>query len=307
MPTYTLTSDVLKRLIDINQYDVPQLPLLFIGIRGSLPVSYEDYSFQKQAALTTADINYSQMRCTLVQWKTSDNTIALFPGSTVPHNKYIAEALARQGKGANSLLPAYYKDYRKGIHKAGGPTAHEAFLQTGIRAFRRTADNLTYDNDDRIEFDNPGDNFHAGWCGSLSQDGYASAGCQVVMGYPKCTQRGANSVNLGAWSVFHDNAYAIAQSSFPYLLFNGFEVNAATANTKVSIKLRFGSEGKVVGQLQEKLKEKNFYEGIIDNDFGVRTLRALLAFQKTSFGNEGTDGICGPITAKALGFELPLI
>jgi hypothetical protein len=128
------------------------------------------------------------------------------------------------------------------------------------------------------------------------------------MGYPKCTQRGANSVNLGAWSAFHDNAYAIAQTSFPYLLFNGFEVmNAATVTAKVSMKLRFGSEGKVVGELQKKLKEKGFYEGIIDDDFGVRTLRALLAFQKSSFGNEGTDGICGPISAKSLGFELPLV
>ncbi|RNI30765.1 hypothetical protein EFB08_05400 [Rufibacter latericius] len=73
------------------------------------------------------------------------------------------------------------------------------------------------------------------------------------------------------------------------------------------MRLRYGSKGEVVLKLQEKLREKKFYEGNLDKDFGPRTLMAVLNFQATNFGLEGSDGIVGPNTADALNLTLPSI
>jgi len=54
------------------------------------------------------------------------------------------------------------------------------------------------------------------------------------------------------------------------------------------------------------LKAKNFYEGIIDGDFRDRTIKALIAFQKESFGNDSADGVVGAVTAEQLGITLKL-
>ena len=72
---------------------------------------------------------------------------------------------------------------------------------------------------------------------------------------------------------------------------------------KLSVRLRFGSKGNLVSEVQEKLKNLNYYEGNIDKDFGPRTLRALIEFQGDYFGEDPDDGIVGPITASALGIS----
>lgn len=62
-----------------------------------------------------------------------------------------------------------------------------------------------------------------------------------------------------------------------------------------------GSSGALVTELQKALKSKGFYEGEVDLDFGNRTLRAVLAFQESAFGENQDNGIVGPVTAEALG------
>jgi len=123
------------------------------------------------------------------------------------------------------------------------------------------------------------------------------------MGFPKCDKPGRDK-NTGPWQVFHDNAYALPQDSFPYVLVNGRE--ASTISTLQSAKLRFGSRGPLVAVLQQALKMKGFYEGIVDSDFGERTLKALISFQQQKFGITEADGIVGAITAQELGINLSL-
>ena len=59
-----------------------------------------------------------------------------------------------------------------------------------------------------------------------------------------------------------------------------------------------------VERLQARLKEDGFYEGKVDGDFGPRTIRAVIAFQKSRFGFNSEDGVVGPQTAEALGIDL---
>lgn len=297
---FKLTVDHLFTLARINYFKVPKDQMFFFGLRGCLPVSDDADQFQKehQVALNTYD--HIHPGCTLGQFHPEDG-IALFPGSTVPHMRNIKKSVERGGRGTNMLLTGFFKDYRKGWHKAGSDTGHKAFRQDNKLPVRRTADDQDYDNDDRVEYTRPFDNLHAAWSMGPEHDYFGSAGCQVIVGYPECKKRPVKP-ETGPWRVFRSNAYAIEQQSFDYLLLNGRDAQkVSSANAKkLSVRLRFGSTDSLVSEVQKKLKELNYYEGDIDKDFGSRTLRALLEFQSNFFGEDADDGIVGPMTASAL-------
>lgn len=304
--SFTLSARHIKRLCEINSFVVPNSGLVFFGLRGCLPLMHDEYAFQEEVQLQGEPVDYLHPRCVLGQWKPADDLLAVFPGSTVPHAKHVRAAQVAGGTGANELTTGYYADYRKGVHNASKPTGHAAFRQTKAHPIRRTADDFDYDTDDRVEITNPFDNIHAAWCQGVSQADYASAGCQVVVGYPKCERRGKQPA-VGPWKTFQANAYALQQDRFPYLLLTSRDAEQVALQPAVPMpaKLRFGSQGPLVEKLQRALKKAAFYEGKIDGDFGDRTIRALLAFQQSTFGPQGDDGIAGPITASALSLKWP--
>ncbi|MCA1555459.1 MAG: hypothetical protein LC747_02095, partial [Acidobacteria bacterium] len=125
----TLKEEHLHRLCAVNNFTVPADQMIFVGLRGCLPLSPTDHSFKSQHVVQLEDVNYINPRCTLIQWRPAAGTFALFPGSTVPNLKFVKIAKAKNGQGANQLLTGYYKDYRKGVHKPGSITGHEAFRQ----------------------------------------------------------------------------------------------------------------------------------------------------------------------------------
>ena len=303
--SFLLHDQLLRRVLDVNSVPLDPAAMIFFGLRGALPIDLDNLEFDAAHAIGVDNVDYVHPRCTFVQWLPADGTLAVFPGSTVPHSTHVGVALPNRGVGVNQLMTGYYDDYRKGVHKAGSPTAHDAFRQTEGRPIRRTQDDLDFDPDDRTELTNPFDNLHAGWSPSVNHPDYASMGCQVVLGFPKCERLG-NRPATGPWSVFQDNAYAQAQDRFGYMLIDGRSVQAvAEAGTgRVPRRLRFGSQGELVTQLQTELKRLGFYEGSVDADFGPRTIRAVLAFQVARFGVDSEDGVVGPQTASALGIQL---
>ena len=301
---FILKEEDLLRLWQINQFDIPNDQWVFFGLRGCLPVDDQEHSFAHEHRLETVTPDYIHPRCTLGQWAPGKG-FAVFPGSTVPHRKHVESSIRRNGLGTNQLLTGCYKDYRKGMHKAGQSTGHQAFRQDHKLPVRRTADDVDYDTDDRVEFGQPVDNLHAGWCMSIESDRFASAGCQVLVGFPQCRKRG-NNPDTGPWKAFKENAYAIEQRSFHYILLTGWEAQrVATAQRAMSPRLRFGSQGELVRAVQQKLRARGFYEGKVDSDFGLRTLQALLDFQTAEFGPSEDDGIVGPQTASALAIDWP--
>lgn len=62
--------------------------------------------------------------------------------------------------------------------------------------------------------------------------------------------------------------------------------------------LKRGSHGSIVKDLQEQLKNLNYYNGHIDGIFGPRTENAVKEFQKAN--DLAVDGIAGPHTYSAL-------
>jgi hypothetical protein len=304
MPSITITHETLLKVCAINQFEVPPQSLIFVGVRGSVLSEPLDQSFKREQNLSVTEVNYINPRCTMLQWDFQTKNLSAFPASTVPHKKNIQKSLDG-GDRSNCLLTGFYKDYKKGVHKPGSETAHEAFRQNAKHPFKRTADDLDFDKDDRIEYDNPWDNIHSGWFDGLDAKSFASAGCQVIMGYPKCA-RPRRTNNTGPWKVFHENAYGIPQQIFPYILLKGAEFESLTLNRKPKAKLRFGSSGSKVKILQAVLKEMKYYQTDIDGDFGETTMKALVAFQLKQFGYHGADGIVGPLTAERLGMDLTI-
>jgi hypothetical protein len=302
MSTFAISHDLLMDLFAVNQFTLPSLEMIFIGLRGAVVSDPNDNTFKQQPMLNVTDIDYIHPRCTIMQWRPASRDIATFPASTVPNQINIQKSLDG-GEKANCLVTGFFKDYRKGIHKDGKPTGHPAFRQNAPRPIQRTRDDIDFDRDDRIEYENPNDNIHCGWFQSLSSSNFASAGCQVIMGFPKCERPGRDK-NVGPWKVFHDNAYRIGQDSFPYALVNGQEAFGLTNNGAKTPKLRFGSSGPKVEALQLALKGQNFYDGRIDGDFGEITMTAVIRFQQQRFGNDDADGIVGRITAEELGIDI---
>jgi hypothetical protein len=301
---FELSHQHLVELCEANELPIDRSAMVFVGLRGCLPIKPFDHGFRDRQQLATALVNYGQPRCTLLQWRPAEGTFAAFPGSTVPHRKYIEMARTRGGMGCNQLLSGFWDDFRKGRHKGFSPTGHEAWLQTASRPYRRTVDDVYYDNLDRVEMVNPGDNLHAAWCAGLDTD-FSGAGCQVVVGFPRCNHRGGQP-NSGPWKAFHGNAWNLEQLQFGYVLLTGSEVErTALTGISGSERIRFGSSGPRTRRIQEALRGAGYYEGDLDGRFGPRSLRALLRFQEDSFGPGGDDGICGPQTAEVLKVAWP--
>lgn len=300
------------RLAKVNSFPVPDNEMFFFGLRGCLPIDEDSTDFKQSQMVETIDFDHKHPRCTLGQYD-PEKGIALFPGSTVPHLSHIQNSLEKGGRGTNMLLTGYHKFYRKGWHKRGKITGHEAFRFDGKLPVRRTADDLDYDSDDRVEYTRPYDNLHAAWSMGTENDYFASAGCQVILGFPKCKKRvdnqGDELPDTAPWKTFKENVYAIAQNKFGYMLLHGRDALkiSHSGNKKVSARLRIGSKGELVTTVQKELKKQNYYEGNIDDDFGPLMLRAVLEFQEDKFGSNADDGIVGPLTASGLGINWPTI
>ncbi len=302
---FVLTAEVLKRLMAINAFPRKQGDeMIFFGLRGCLPVAAQGTSLAATQALKIVALNYTNPRCTIGQWKLQDESVAAFPGSTIPAIRYVEISVHKEGQGTNQLLPGSYW-FVKGVHHAGKPSGHRAFLQDGNRIYLRTTDNTTYDPSDTPDTGNPGDDLHAAFGNGLGGL-YSSAGCQVVMGYPHCE---AGNVDTPPWPTFRDNAYRLQQTLFNYLLLDAADAAAVAADpvTPRPLRLRCGSHEDalpgspgVIKEVQEALIREGYLTGEPDGSFGAGSTLAVIEFQKKAFGALHADGVVGAQTAVEL-------
>jgi len=302
---FTLDGDALERVFSLWNLPRPSESHVLFALRGALPMQAPrppatsgKPGWASSVTLEVVKTDYRHMRCTLGIWNRKTGRIFVAPGSTVPHLDNVLKAAARkgamQGRGTNQLEPGFYTDLTKGEHLQGKPQGHAALRQTGSRFYRRARilrrGSLPYSNRDPLYFGNPYDNLHCAWNPDPGAEGYRSAGCLVVAGWPHSPRRqdlkpGENR-NKGPWKTFHDFLYAAAQKSFPLLLLPAQEVAEAlraraprrpTAASRAVIPatyLVYGSEGPAVENLQRRLAARGFYKGRITGKLGVSTYRA---------------------------------
>jgi hypothetical protein len=308
MAGITFTSDHLRKLLRVNSYPYSETKLMVFGIRGAKAISNKHDSFGFSHTIELSNVNYLNPNCIIGIWNPVENKIALFAGSTVPNLKFIKKQKEGTGR-ANAMQSGFYSYFEKGYHNPGPNSAHQALrLATNIM-LRRSNDDLVFTNEDPVEVGNPNDNIHAAYCDDTSGN-YSSAGCQVIVGQPKNKARNFQE-NTGYWKTFFNIIYkdTPSQSHFDYCLFRFTDIEAVAINTNglMEARLRFGSKGNSVLELQQKLKDKGYYNTSLDGEFGRNTLFAVLAFQKATFGADEADGVVGKNTAAHLGFTLPLI
>jgi hypothetical protein len=306
MNTIKITSDHLRKLLRVNSYPYSEINMMVFAIRGAMIAGNDANDFKFMHHIKEATLNYKNPRCIIGIWKPVENKIALFSASTVPNINFIKKQVIKKAK-SNCMMSGYYSFYEKGFHNPSEMGRHQALrLATNI-FLRRSFDDFDFDNKDTVEVGNPNDNIHAAYCDTVNGT-YSSAGCQVIIGQPKCKRRN-DKPNTGHWKSFHDYIYNSTQTQFDYALFRFIDFEAAVnaGETPIQARLRFGSKGNLVKNLQDKLKAKGYFGTNADASFGRNTLMAVLEFQKDTFGIDDADGVVGSVTANKLGLDLVTI
>ncbi len=310
MAALTITVGLLERAALYNSFALPDHDMVFFGIRGALPIDAGGGQFAPAHQIRFAAIDHLKMRCTIGQWDRAGGRIALFPASTVPSAGNLLNAL-KGGDRANMLIPGRYV-HEKGIHKKDRPNGHRAFRQASFFPVLRTNNDTVFDRFDDIDFGGgPGDfvadNIHSAFFEN-PEAGFSSAGCQVVAGLPSSPRRNM-APETGSWRTFVENAYAIPQQRFVYLLFLSQELASVENSGPAPLRqvVRYGSSGGAAAAVQQALIARAGLTPPADGNFGRNSLMALTRFQESAFGAAAVDGVCGPNTAAALGVELPLV
>lgn len=268
----------LKKFLNINDN------VHIIGVRASSSSEYGKWL--DEISIESKQIDHENMNCSFIL--IDRNKLMILQGSTTPHKKYLRKAIENNGKGANQLELGFYRYYSKGLHFPSEQTAHEALRQTRKQPVRRSSDNLSFDLNDRIEIANVNDNIHAAWC-NVNGKTHASAGCQVIAGYPDCKKRKGNTSH---WKLFHDYIYSLKQNEFNYLLVS-FAWLERIVNNCMKELIIFGSNSDKVKSIQK------FFNLFQDGLYLSETYQKVLDFQKQN--KLLIDGIIGLETLSKMG------
>jgi hypothetical protein len=285
----TLDSPTLERLFALWNIPLSRTELVLFALRGAVLRPGAQAATKGWATKATLDLvapDYIHMRCTIGIWNRETKQLFVAPGSTVPHRDNVIKAAARKGimkgRGTNQLEPGYYTDLAKGEHLQGKPQGHAALRQTGFRFYRRAhlaknphgkRDTL-YTEKDPLFFGNPYDNLHCAWNPDAKTEGFRSAGCVVVSGWPHSPRLPDAEPNSGSWKIFHDLIYASPQKKFPLLLLPAADAADSLTRQKPGTHLVYGSQGEAVKTLQKKLASKGLFGGKVTGLLGASTYRA---------------------------------
>lgn len=305
-------------------------------------VDYSNHTkFEDSHLLHRVTVNYYFPRCIIGQWLPQEKKVAVFLSSTVPNLKQVQRNGKRMHQ-FNCMQPGLY-DYKKGQHpkRNSGFQPHKALRLNSLITLRRanyTMSNgqpvINYGSSAAIFVGNPGDNIHCARNNTRTtriralrntnysslfclQDYYSSYGCQVITGCPtQYLPKGQSNGDWNAWDAFIKTVYdgkGKDQNNFKYLLLNSkdiFNASNATSSNPSFFKVRFGSKGTFVDRLQRGLNGmrssttgKPYYSGTIDGDFGSKTAKALIRFQKENY-NGNAYGCAGENTFRSLGLPL---
>lgn len=312
---FELTAAVIEQLIALSSYQRnTQLPKLLFGLRGcTLQGTADRTPWAKSHMVSAIRPNHLHPRCLIGVWDTESGTLALFKGSTVPGVDHMQHQV--DGSAGCNLLPTGFHQYRVGPHR--GERQPGAFRQQSPGWFHRTKQKLIYAVNepgnvwDDLDGSLPFDNIHAAMLsGRKNPPFYSSAGCQVVVGGY------SGKVPTGAWAEFR-KAAGLAHPPemvnstdtkddgrrFDYMLMTGKEAQLVVAGAGSALRtLRFGSQGALVSDLQEKLAGLKVGTDVAKTGvFDRKTLGAVIGWQSEE--KMSPTGIIAADTADKLGLK----
>jgi N-acetylmuramoyl-L-alanine amidase len=303
--TFTFTADHLRKLCQLNWFSLDtDVDEVLFGLRGCRRTEEGDGDgvFARSVCLSEDLPNHHGFHCVLGVWRRSTDELTVFNGSTVPNWRHMERQRAA-GAGAQlaNLLPTGRYTYSVGKHRA----VNGAFLSPPDVVVLRSNDDLVYEVSDVWEKHSPADNIHPGFRDRAAS--FSSAGCQTVPG-----SFSSKKGHTGTWAVFRAAAGldpADTESRwgerYAYVLLTGREARLVTQLGDVMPlrRLRFGSVGPAVGELQQKLIDAGHLAGTVDHTLGASTALAYIAWQQARDAG-AADGIVTPAAATRLGATL---
>jgi hypothetical protein len=297
---FSFSAADLGRLATLNGFVLgPRAPqLVLFGLRGCRLVDGSAEGTWSSRLQLVEDVpDHCVFRCILGLWRPGGASIAVFTGSTVPSRRWMA-ARQRSGLSIANRLPTGAYAFRVGDHRF----VPGVFVIQPRIAVRRSMDGRAFTLRDPYEEASPADNIHPAFTEPDAQ--FCSAGCQTVPG-----SYAAEAGHSGAWGRFRAAALAAAPASdgaFRYLLFTGREARlAASAPSAALTRLRFGSSGAHVAELQHALERLGLLR-LSGAQLGTFDAPSVLAFAELQRQRDGgaADGIVRPTDARRLGVDL---
>ena len=295
-----------QKLIEKYSFSVPDSAMVIVAIRGCLPELCLRRDAEKSGVpeeykvIMPKHIDYRTTSCTIGVWFKEIKEIALFPGSTVPSLDYL-HAFPESVKHFNILCPGKY-EFERGVHprRSSAQERHHALIMqeqgwVAIPKVIRKADESFFDfSRMRYEIMYARDNIHASRTEpfALTQNmfncPYSSSGCLSIIGQPKqYIRNGEFPFFWNFWEQFMNliNCFSSINDRIPLLLFDYSDFAIQEKKEDGSI-LRYGSEGGLVAEIQEKLSQiskinnEYYYTDSIDGKFLASTAHAYLQFMK---------------------------
>jgi hypothetical protein len=250
-------------------------------------------------------------------WDRSNNHVAVFRGSTVPHHSLMRPQVGNASGCANMMLTGSYA-FTVGVHRNA---FHGFLIESGAKLVLRSRDDLVYTTTDDFDRCAPGDNIHPSFLPANAE--FSSAGCLTVRGTASRWRNQADAHRdpddgTPGWASFRACAGLTRDRSDPaedgrafrLLMLTGREAHiVATERTAANlVRLRTGSRGPEVGGVQQFLARTRdtagqpYYSGTIDDDFGPRCAEAWVRWQRDSSGS--ADGIVAPDDMLGMGLRL---
>src|SRR5688500_3307731 len=98
-----LNDPLLRDMFELCSFALPADELVFVALRGALPIEFGGTAFAAEHSLIPQPVDYLHMRCTVIQWHTGRRELAAFVGSSVPHMSNIVRYRPHNGEGVNRL------------------------------------------------------------------------------------------------------------------------------------------------------------------------------------------------------------
>lgn len=238
--------------------------LIVFGLRGGSLKGTDSQLNVGSVSIEDTRPDHEDFLCTLGMINTNTGKINAFAGSTVPNRNWmrnyfkIKHNIEPHSSTRCNMLPTGCYIYRVNAH--GGGKIKPALRMTdpddltadGACTVLRTSEDLSYSHDDFWDRGTPFDNIHCAY----SESSFSSAGCQTIKGKD----------GQGAWGKFQDIIGGLGWNArIDYVLLTGREAAIAAAiiaageEENVSLvracleRLRVGSQGELVTELQKKL------------------------------------------------------
>ncbi len=224
-----------------------------------------DQLFVSKIKVTHILPDHKNLNCVIGVCDLQQNKILLLRASTVPTENFVKKACQKQMKV--NLLPTGYYKYIKGNHSSGNTIIPNVLRENGRVNVLRTVGNAVFTNLDIWDLNtNPADNIHASRKDVTTS--FSSAGCNVVLGSAKRT--GNTVVHKKDWAILKHvlDKKVLNSSATKYMLLTGMEayilsiILSEPLSPEKKLKainslkrIRIGSEGSHIKQVQKKLDE----------------------------------------------------